>query len=333
MKQKAWKSDSLLLLAAAIWGFAFVAQRAGMEHVGPFIFNAVRFALGSLVLLPLLIWNHRNSCRYRRNASFEATADLEQPGTEDRRSQEVSRTKLWIVCTAIGLILFIGASFQQIGIVYTTAGKAGFITGLYVIIVPILGIFLRHRPGIPVWIGACSAVTGLYMLSMTERFTISLGDSLVLVSAFFWAFHVLSIGWLSSKMNPIMIAFVQFIICSALSFATSFLIETTTLAELTAVTIPILYTGIFSVGVAYTLQVVAQREAPPAHAAIILSLETVFAGLGGWLILSEILSVRALFGCALMLAGFIVSQIGRRSASQENLDQPDDRDRKEEIIT
>ncbi len=312
MKQQVWKSDSLLLLAAAIWGFAFVAQRAGMEHVGPFIFNAVRFALGSFVLLPFLIWGYRNARRFRRNGSFNPAADRNQPGTEDRRPEEVGRMKQWIVCVAIGLILFIGASFQQIGIVYTTAGKAGFITGLYVIIVPILGIFLRQRPGPTVWIGACSAVSGLYLLSMTEHFTLSIGDSLVLVSAFFWAFHVLSIGWLSSKMNPIMIAFVQFIICSVLSFATSFLIETTTLAELGAVTIPILYTGIFSVGVAYTLQVVAQQEAPAAHAAIILSLETVFAAFGGWLILNEILSIRAMFGCGLMLAGFVVSQIGRR---------------------
>ncbi|MEW5806194.1 MAG: DMT family transporter [Acidobacteriota bacterium] len=162
----------------------------------------------------------------------------------------------------------------------------GLITGLYAIIVPILGIFLLHRPAATVWIGAYSAVIGLYLLS---------------------------IGWLSSKMNPIMIAFVQFIICSVLSFIASFLFEMTTLADLAAVTIPILYTGVLSVGVAHTLQVVAQREAPPAHAAIILSLETVFAALGGWLILGEMLSIRALFGCGFMLTGFVVSQIGRRS--------------------
>jgi drug/metabolite transporter (DMT)-like permease len=209
----------------------------------------------------------------------------------------------------LGLTVFTAASLQQVGLVYTTAGNAGFITGLYVVIVPILGLFWGQRPGAGTWIGAFLAAVGLYLLSITADFTISLGDFLELIGAFVWAVQILIIGWLSPKIDPIKLAFVEFSVCSLLSLVTAFLFEEIVLSALFQATVPILYGGVLSVGVAYTLQVVAQRNAHPAHASIIFSLEAVFAALGGWLILDEILSVRAFIGCALMLAGMLLSQL------------------------
>jgi len=208
-----------------------------------------------------------------------------------------------------GLVLFMGASLQQVGLVHTTAGNAGFITGLYVVIVPLLGLFWRQRPDLGTWIGALLAAAGLYLLSVTAAFEIAFGDLLVLVGAFFWAAHVLIIGWLSPRIESIQLACIQFAVCSLLSLITAAALETMTLQGLMGAALPILYGGLLSVGVAYTLQVVAQRDARPAHAAIILSLESVFAALGGWLLLGELLSARALAGCSLMMAGMLLSQL------------------------
>ena len=291
MKPVTVKSDALLLTTAIIWGFAFVAQRVGMDYVGPFTFNGIRFAIGGLSLLPLVIISR-------------------EQGTV--ANHFLPRRGLKIILfggTALGLTLFGGASLQQIGLVYTTAGKAGFITGLYVIIVPILGLIWKQQPGIGTWIGAFLAAGGLYLLSITEKFTIEPGDLLVLIGAFFWAVHVLIIGWLSPRINPIKLAFSQYLACSILSLATAFVIEEITLDSIFQAAIPILYGGLLSVGIAYTLQVVAQRDAYPAHAAILLSLEAVFAAIGGWLILGEIISPRGLVGCGLMLLGMLLSQL------------------------
>jgi drug/metabolite transporter (DMT)-like permease len=285
------KSDALLLVTATLWGLAFVAQRVGMDHVGPFTFNGVRFALGSLSLLPLLLIS-RKQVSVGRNIAPRASAKT-----------------LIFGGTLAGVALFTGASLQQVGLVYTTAGKAGFITGLYVVIVPILGLFWGQRPGYGTWTGAFLAAVGLYFLSVTEEFTISFGDLLELAGAFFWAGHVLIIGWLSPKIASIKLAFLQFAICSILSLITAVFAEAITLQGLVRATIPILYGGLVSVGVAYTLQVVAQRDAHPAHAAILLSMEAVFAAIGGWLILGETLSTRGLLGCTLMLSGMLLSQL------------------------
>jgi drug/metabolite transporter (DMT)-like permease len=297
MRATALKSDLLLLLAAAVWGFAFVAQRVGMQYVGPFTFNAVRFALGSLVLLPFLA---AGSKTWGQTAGSAASQHRETRGLPP--------------VLLAGVVLFAGASLQQIGIVYTTAGKAGFITGLYVILVPILGLLLKQRPGWGTWVGAVVATLGLYFLSVTEGFRLAPGDSLVLASAVFWAAHVLVIGWLSPRFNPLKIAAAQFATCSLLSWVAAIILEEIRLGAILDAALPILYGGVLSVGLAYTLQVVAQRRAPAAHAAIILSLETVFAVFGGWLILSELLTTRALLGCALMLAGILLSQLTRVEA-------------------
>ena len=208
-----------------------------------------------------------------------------------------------------GLVLFAGASFQQVALVYTTAGNAGFITGLYVVLVPIIGIALGHRTHAGTWTGAALAAVGLYLLSVVDGFTISPGDLLVLIGAFFWAGHVHLIGWLSPRHDPLKIAFLQYAACAALSLIVSAAVEQNTVGRYLSAAVPILYGGVLSVGVAYTLQVVAQKSAKPAHAAIILSLEAVFAAIGGWLILGETLTPRAFAGCVLMLCGMLTSQL------------------------
>jgi len=291
MKAQNLKSDTLLLLTATIWGFAFVAQRVGMDYVGPFTFNGFRFALGSLTLVPLLLINNRQ-------------------GAITKGLLPLTKARMIILGGGLaGFALFMGATLQQVGLVYTTAGKAGFITGLYVVIVPILGLFWKQQSSLGTWFGAILAAAGLYLLTITAQFTIALGDFLELAGAFFWAGHVLIIGWLSPRIDPIKLAFFQYTACSFLSLLTAVITEVITLHGLFLATLPIAYGGLISVGIAYTLQVVAQRYAHPAHAAIILSLEAVFAAFGGWLILGETLSSRGLIGCSLMLAGMLLSQL------------------------
>jgi drug/metabolite transporter (DMT)-like permease len=284
------KSNLLLLLTAIIWGFAFVAQRAGMEFIGPFTFNTARFALGSLSLIPLLLVNQRRK--------FEKEKFL-----------PLNDKKLMYGGFAAGTVLFLGATFQQGGLVYTDAGKAGFITGFYVILVPILGLFIKQKTSLLTWLGALVAIVGLYFLSVNETFEINAGDVLVLIGAFFWAIQILVIGYYSTKVDPFRLAFSQFVVCAVLSFIAALITETIVLQNVLLAYLPILYAGLFSVGIAFTIQVVAQREAHPANAAIIMSLEAVFAVIGGWMILNESIPMRGLFGCWLMLIGMILSQI------------------------
>ncbi len=286
-----WRSDGLLLLTAVIWGTAFVAQRVGVDFVGPFTFNGIRFALGSLVLLPLIMTNTISN------------------GRDRSQEKPVGRGVMIFGGVLIGVFLFGGASLQQVGIVYTTAGNAGFITGLYVVIVPIMGLLFRQKTTAGTWIGAFLAVFGLYLLSVTAQFTMGYGDFLVLLGAFFWAGHVLVIGWLSPKFNSFKLAFFQYAACSVMSLVTAAFIESMTIDGIYRAAIPILYGGIMSVGIAYTLQVVAQKKAHPAHAAILLSMESVFAAIAGWILLDEVMSSRQMGGCALMLSGMLLSQL------------------------
>jgi drug/metabolite transporter (DMT)-like permease len=284
------QSEFLLLLTAIIWGFAFVAQRMGMDHVGPFTFNAIRFGLGSISLLPVL-WILKSRKKIEQHAdpaSYKPT--------------------LWAGLAA-GAALFIASSFQQIGIVYTTAGKAGFITGLYIIFVPVFGIFSGNKTQMKVWAGAILATIGLYYLSVSDTFKISPGDMLVLVSAIFFAVHILVIGRFSKNINALHLSIIQFAVCCLLSLGVALVYEPILPANILKAAIPILYGGIFSVGIAYTLQVFGQRHTPPAIASIILSFEAVFAAVGGWLILDELLTGRNILGCTLMLAGMILAQL------------------------
>jgi drug/metabolite transporter (DMT)-like permease len=280
------RSNLLLLLTAFIWGLAFVAQRAGMEHIGPFAFNGIRFALGGASLFPLIIYFRKKNPGANRNQPLLTSGLL------------------------AGFVLFMGATLQQVGIVYTTAGKAGFITGFYVVLVPVLGIFMSQKTSFQSWTGAVLALIGLYLLGISGGdVAIQKGDVLELASAFFWAIHVQLIGKLSKKCDTIQLSCVQFFVCSISSLVAALFLEHTTAASVSGALIPILYGGLLSVGIAYTLQVVAQRHALPSHAAIIMSLESVFAALGGWMILSESMTARNITGCAIMFAGMVLSQI------------------------
>ena len=285
------KYDAVLLTAAAIWGVAFVAQRVGMQHVGPFTFIAVRFLLGAIVLVPIL-------CVRSLNDGASAAQPLNK--------------SFLLGSLAAGLILFIAAAFQQHGLIYTTAGKAGFITGLYVVIVPIIGIGLGYKTNHRTWLGALLAVLGMYLLSIKGNLIIDTGDLYVLLSALFWAGHVLIIARLAGRFHPVRIALFQFLVCSTAAWLAAVITEKILLDKILAALIPILYAGICSTGIAFTLQVVAQKHAHPTHAAIVMSTEAVFAVLGGYLFLNETLPLRSLIGCAMMLSGMIISQIYTR---------------------
>jgi len=281
------RAKIILLTAAAIWGFAFVAQRVGMEYLGPFTFNGIRFGLGWLSLLPL-IWYFR-----------------QYPQTVNRPAEPLSVCRMGLLA---GVILFIAASLQQIGIIYTTAGKAAFITCLYIVLVPLAGLLLKHRVAISTWAGCLLAMAGLYFLCVKEDFSISFGDILELIGALFWTAHILLIDHVSRRVDTLKLASIQFATCSLLSLVVALITESVTVMAILQAGIPILYGGFGSVGIAYTLQIIGQKNASPAHAALILSMETVFAAIGGFLILGEVLGVRELIGCALMLAGMVLSQ-------------------------
>jgi drug/metabolite transporter (DMT)-like permease len=297
LKKQELRSNVLLIITALIWGSAFVAQRVGAQYIGAFTFNGIRFALGGLSLVPLML--------YLNNA----------PKVTTKNANKSYSVILAGIIT--GCILFLGASLQQIGLAYTSAGKAAFITGLYIALVPILGIFLKHKTHITTWLGVILAVTGLYFLSVTESFTIGKGDLFEVIGAFFWALHILVIDHFTKKVDALKLSFIQTLTCSALSLIVAFIFETINISSLSQAIIPILYGGICSVGIAYTLQVVAQKHAKPSHAAIILSLEAVFASIGGIIILGENLGLRGYLGCVLMLAGMLLSQISNFTSSKE----------------
>ena len=289
MKSQAVRADLLMLLAAAIWGFAFVAQREGMETMGPFLFNTARFFIGTVFLFPIVWYLSK-----KKKASNDT---------------ETSTKKLIIAGSVAGLFLFLASSFQQVGIQYTTAGKAGFITGLYIFFVPLIGIFLGQRTGSGTWIGAFIAVIGLYLLSINDDFSIARGDLLQLICAVFFAAHILVVGYVAKRMDPLKLSLIQYFVSGVLSFFIAVTIEVITWQMIVDTAIPLLYAGIMSIGVGYTLQVVAQQHAKSSHAAIILGLEGAFAVLGGWLILDESLSTRGLIGRGLMLTGMLQSQL------------------------
>lgn len=279
------RTDGQLLLTASIWGFAFVAQRAGMDYVGPFTYNGVRFLLGTLSLLPLLfLFSGKGLPRLSKSVLLHGTA--------------------------AGILLFGGSSLQQTALQFTTAGKAGFITGLYVVLVPIIGHFFGSRSDRGRWVGAFLAVIGLYLLSVTEGFRIAPGDGLVMLCAVFFATHVLYLSYAAPKLPALPLSTVQYAVTAVGSLLVAILFERPDLTSIYAAWLPIVYGGLFSVGIAYSLQVFAQRLAHPAHAAIILSLEGLFAALGGFLLLGEVLSPRSLLGCAVMLAAMLAAQWG-----------------------
>ncbi|MCG8481438.1 MAG: DMT family transporter [Spirochaetales bacterium] len=284
-------NDALLLTTSLIWGLAFVAQRVGMEHIGPFTFNGIRFFLGAAALLPVAL--------VRSRMRFTALRPTIRDGA------------------LAGLVLFVASSLQQFGLVRTTAGNAGFITGLYVVLVPFIGLLWGQRIGVLRWVAVAFGVAGLYLLTVRDGMRVNSGDLYVLGSAFFFALHVHAIARLSKRHSALWLSLTQYVCVGAMSLAVGLVAESVPPGALRAAAIPILYGGLASIAVAYTLQVIAQRRAHPSHAAILLSLEGTFAALGGWLILDEVLSARALVGCALLFTGMLTSQLsGLRNAAQ-----------------
>ncbi|CAE6902166.1 MULTISPECIES: DMT family transporter [Pseudomonas] len=288
MQRNALRADLMMLLTAMIWGSAFVAQRLGMDSIGPFYYSGLRFALATVILLPVL--------------------SLLERRTPASKPEPVNRGLL-IGGGLMGLALAIGINLQQVGLLFTTVTNSGFITGLYVIIVPILGLFIGQKSGLGIWLGAVLAVVGMFLLSVGEGFHVASGDWLQLAGAFVWGIHVLLVGHFASRHDPLRLAVIQFATCAIISLVCGALFETISLEAVIAAGPAVLYGGIFGVAVGFTLQVVAQKSAIASHAAIILSLEAVFAAIAGALLLGESLHARGYLGCALMLGGMLIAQL------------------------
>jgi len=291
MQNKAIQANILMLIAAAIWGFAFVAQRVGMETMGPHWFNSLRFFIGGVVLIPVVMWISNNRSKRGEKVLQAPTKTLLLGGF------------------AAGVLLFLGATFQQVGLQYTTAGKAGFITGMYIFFVPLIGLCFRMKTGVGTWVGAVVALWGLYLLSINEDFTLSKGDTLQLICAVAFAGHVLMIGYLASRMDTVKLSLIQFFVAGFLAMLLALYFEQLSWAMIVSTAVPLLFAGVMSTGIGYTLQTVAQQHAHASHAAIILSSEGVFAVIGGFLLLNEVLPTKGVLGCALILAGMLMSQL------------------------
>ncbi len=287
MRSQALRADLLMLITAMIWGSAFVSQRLGMDSIGPFLYTGLRFALACVLLLPLLALLQRRQ----------------------RRPVAPLNRNLLIGGVVMGLALSIGINLQQVGLLFTTVTNSGFITGLYVIVVPILGLLIGQRSSAGIWLGASLAVVGMFLLSVGEGFTVASGDWLQLAGAFVWGIHVLLVGFFASRHDPLRLAFIQFATCAVISLLLAMIFETATLDGIVQAAPAILYGGLFGVAVGFTLQVVAQQHAIASHAAIILSLEAVFAAIAGALLLGEVLALRGYLGCALMFGGMLLAQL------------------------
>ncbi|WP_462382352.1 DMT family transporter [Pseudomonas sp. Marseille-QA0892] len=287
MYPRALHADFLMLVTAIIWGSAFVAQRAGMDHIGPFLYNGLRFCLATLALLPLLhYW--------------------------PRKPRAIPQRNDWLGGLLLGVVLTTAANLQQVGLLFTTVTNAGFITGLYVIIVPLIGIVLGHRAGLGTWGGAALAVVGMFMLSVGEGFSVASGDWLQLIGAVLWAVHVILVGHLVATRDPLRLAMQQLGVCGLISLGLAVAFEPIAWQAIKAALPAVLYGGLIGVAIGYTLQLVAQRNAIASHAAIIFSLEAVFAAIAGALMLNESLDGRGYAGCALMLVGMLVAQLWPR---------------------
>ncbi|NLY43364.1 MAG: DMT family transporter [Clostridiaceae bacterium] len=293
MQKSELKASILLTLAAAIWGFAFVAQRVGIQHIGSFVFTGIRFALGAFSLMPVIWYTNRKKNITKGNKSYP------------RKGMRTAVLKAGVVT---GIVLFAAVTLQQFGLKDTTAGKAAFITGFYIILVPVFGVFFNQKTNTKTWIAAVLAIIGLYLISVNENLYIAKGDLLVFACSFFFAAHILLINKYTQYLDALELSFVQYFVCSLISMIMAILFEDIAIFSILKAAIPILYGGIFSVGVAYTLQAYGQKYAKASHAAIIMSLESVFAVIGGTLLLKESMSLRGYAGCLLMLLSVIISQ-------------------------
>ncbi|MBE6782600.1 MAG: DMT family transporter [Ruminococcaceae bacterium] len=289
------KSVVLLFLTAIIWGFAFVAQKVGAQYVGAFTFNGIRFALGSLSLFPVIML-------------FE----------KEKQTKEsfIKTLKAGVIC---GVVLFIASTLQQMGVEITnSAGKSGFITGLYTVFVPIAAfLFMKKKTNILTWIGAVLAVGGLYLLCMTGEESVGIGDLVLLLGTVFWTVHILAIDkYMIDGISPLRFSQMQFAVCAVLSIICALIFEDISFIAIKSALLPILYGGFMSVGIAYTCQVLGQKEADPTFAAIVLSTESVFGAIGGVLLAGESMTISAYIGCALIFAGIVLSQLKLKKKSQ-----------------
>ncbi|WOX06193.1 DMT family transporter [Microbulbifer pacificus] len=301
MKQKQAKAEVLLLLAALFWGVAFVPQKIAMEHIGPLAFNAWRFFLGGLLLVPIVYW-------------LSSRRDLKA-----QQSDGAIIHHSWRKClpggALLGFWLFLAAALQQASLVYTTAGRAGFISGFYLLLVPIIGLSLGHKTNRWTWGGVALALLGLYWLADFSEQAQLIGDLMVFASAFVFAIQVLSADYLVHRYDALRLAAIQFLVCGVLSAVAALIVEQPTLQAAVDAAWPIAYMMVFSTAIAFTFQLLGQRNAAPSHATVIMSLESVFAVGAGWLLLNELLSAKELIGCGLMLAGMFVSHYGNHSGA------------------
>lgn len=297
-------SAAELLLTAFIWGVAFVAQSVGMDYIEPFTFNCVRSVIGGIVLIPVIL------VLKKMNNGKEGNIKTEEEGRIYRKS-----TLLGGICC--GFFLAVASSFQQFGIMYTTVGKAGFITALYIVIVPVLGIFMKKKAAPMVWVSSIIAVIGFYMLSISGQVSINKGDILVLICAVLFSLHILVIDYFSPKGDSVVISCIQFLTSGVICGICMLLFENPQIGKIIEAHIPLLYAGIMSCGVAYTLQIVGQKNMDPTVASLILSLESVFSALAGWMILGQELSPKELIGCALVFVAVLLAQIPQKTIKTE----------------
>lgn len=297
------RQSLLLFLTAVIWGVAFVAQSAGMDYVGPFTYNGTRCILGGLVLLPCILL--LDILQGGKKAEDDRTTVIGQKTMRKGR-------ELWTGGICCGVILFAASNFQQFGIQYTSVGKAGFITAMYILLVPLMGLFVHKKVGVKVWIGVAFAVCGLYLLCMTNGLKLEKGDTLVLVCAFIFALHILVIDYFSPRVDGVRMSCIQFWVCGFLSLLCGFLFENPSLGSIAAAWKPICYGGIMSCGVAYTLQIIGQKDMNPTVASLILSLESVVSVVAGFLILHQTMSRRELLGCLMMVIAIVLAQLPNR---------------------
>lgn len=298
MSAKYSKNFILLFITAVIWGVAFVAQSAGMDYVGPYTFNAVRCLLGGIVLIPCVFFLTRS-----------AKKEQKKDGTASKMPVMDRPKGLLIGGLICGFMMFVSTTLQQVGIAYTTVAKAGFITALYIIIVPILGIFLKRKAGLKIWISVVIALVGLYLLCMKGSLSLSKGDFLILICSICFAIHIMVVDHFTEKVSGTKLSCIQFLFAGALSSVLMFLFEEPHWADIGAAWLPICYAGILSCGVAYTFQIIGQRGTDPTIASLILSLESVVSVLAGWILLGETLSPREILGCVLMFGAIILAQI------------------------
>lgn len=291
MKQQI-KSSLILLLTATIWGVAFVAQSVGMEYIGPFTFNAIRCVLGGMVLIPVIL----------------VLKKKKETGAENQEKED--RKTLWMGGIACGVILCIASNLQQFGIMEASVGKSGFFTALYIVMIPVIGIFIGKRPGIKLWFCVAMAVVGMYLLCMKDgSFTIERADIMLLLCALAFSFHILVVDYFSPKVDGVKMSCIQFFVCGVLSAVGMLFTETPDISNIQAAWLPLLYAGLLSCGVGYTLQIVGQKGINPVIASLIMSLESVISALAGWVILGQVLSPKEILGCVLMFVAIIITQI------------------------